>query len=143
MVSKSPNWDALPSSITPRCSSGDGCLRVSAEAVDLLQSMDASWPPLTDFPASVGRLAIDDDIRAGRATFLLQSEGERIGNPIPMELPVYAWFVDADSGERKRCVIIQAEQADDIRYYGARLIDTDEPLVGFESDFEILKSAPL
>jgi hypothetical protein len=100
--------------------------------------MSTDWPRLSDFSATVGRLATAEDIRAKRAAFLLESEGVRIGKPIELQLPCYAWMVDDETGERKRCIVLQAEEADGTRYMGAWLIDEDSLTVGVESDFEIL-----
>jgi hypothetical protein len=96
------------------------------------------WPPLSDFPATVGRLATADDTRANRAAFLLQSNGVRIGTPIEMPIPCYAWFVDRGSGSRQRCVLFQAEEADGKRYFGGWLIDEKRQIVGIDTDFEIV-----
>lgn len=96
------------------------------------------WPPLSDFTATVGRLATAEDTRANRAAFLLQSNGVRIGTPVDMPLPCHAWYVDAESGSRERCVVLQAEEADGKRYFGAWSIDERRQIVGFDTDFEIV-----
>jgi hypothetical protein len=96
------------------------------------------WPPLSEFSATVGRLATEEDTRANRAAFLLQSNGTRIGAPIDMLLPCYAWFVDHESGARQRCVLLQAEEADGKRYYGGILLNEKRQIVGFDTDFEIV-----
>jgi len=101
--------------------------------------MSTDWPPLSDFPATVGRLATPEDTRANRASFILQSEGQRIGSPLEMPLPRHAWFVDRDTGNRQRCVILQAEEADQKVYFGGWLIDEKRQIVGFDTDFEILE----
>ncbi|MEK7951175.1 hypothetical protein [Luteolibacter soli] len=102
--------------------------------------MLTGWPRLSDFSATVGRLATAEDIRAKRAAFLLESEGVRIGEPIDLKLPCYAWMVDDETGDRERCIVLQAEEADGIRYFGVWLIDQKKPSVGLESDFEIVES---
>jgi hypothetical protein len=100
--------------------------------------MKADWPSLSDYSATVGRLATAEDTRANRAVFILQSNGERIGSPIDMVLPCYAWFIDKETDDRKRCIILQAEEADQKRYYRAWLIDDKQQIMGFESDFEVV-----
>jgi hypothetical protein len=55
-----------------------------------------------------------------------------------MPLPCYAWFVHHESGKRQRCVILQAEEADEERYFGGWLIDEQKQVVGVDSDFEII-----
>ena len=99
------------------------------------------WPPLLEFPATVGRLATAEDTRANRASFLLTSDGARIGTPIDMPLPCYAWSLDHDSGARQRCILFQAEEADGIRYFGGWLVDERRQVLGFDSDFQIIVDA--
>jgi hypothetical protein len=99
-----------------------------------------NWPPLSDFEATVGRLATAEDTRANRAAFLLTSDGVRIGTPISIRLPSYAWFADSTSGEKKRCILLQAEEADGRRYFGGWLIDAGKQIVGMESDFEVVST---
>ena len=96
------------------------------------------WPPLSDFSATVGRLATAEDTRANRAAFLLESNGVRIGAPIAMTLPCYAWHVDQESGSRERCIIFQAEEADGKRYFGGWSLDEKRQIVGFDTDFEVV-----
>ena len=96
------------------------------------------WPPLSEFQATVGRLATADDTRANRAAFLLQSNGVRIGAPVDMPLPCYAWHVDRESGSRHRCVLFQAEETDGRRYFGGWLLDEKRQIVGLDTDFEIV-----
>jgi hypothetical protein len=96
------------------------------------------WPPLSEFSATAGRLATAEDTRANRAAFLLQSNGVRIGLPVDMPLPCYAWHVDHDSGTRQRCVLLQAEEADGKKYFGGWLLDEERQIVGFDSDFELV-----
>ncbi|WP_138223086.1 hypothetical protein [Nibricoccus aquaticus] len=96
------------------------------------------WPPLSDFPATIGRLATAEDTRANRASFLLEVNGERIGSPIEMPLPCYARFIDHESGDRQRCVLFQAEEADGKRYFGGWLLEEKRQIVGLDTDFEIV-----
>ena len=96
------------------------------------------WPPLSEFPATVGRLATAEDTRTNRAAFLLQSNGVRIGTPIDMPLPCYAWHVDHESGARDRCILFQAEEADGKRYFGGWSLEEKRQVVGFDTDFEII-----
>ncbi len=99
-----------------------------------------NWPDITQFEATVGRLATKEDTNKNRASFLLQSkDGQRIGKPIEMELPCFALFHDEDCDEPKRTVIFQAEEADGIKYFGGWLIDDETQIVGYDTDFEIIK----
>ena len=97
-----------------------------------------NWPDLSSFDATVGRLATAEDTRANRASFLLEIDGERIGQPIDMPLPCFAWYQDEEAGTSKRAVVFQAEEADGMRYFGGWLIDDETQIVGFEGDFEIV-----
>jgi hypothetical protein len=96
------------------------------------------WPPLSEFPATIGRLATAEDTRANRAAFLLEVNGERIGAPVDMSLPCYAWYTDLDSKKRQRCVLFQAEEADGRRYFGGWLLEEKRQVVGLDADFEII-----
>ena len=96
------------------------------------------WPPLSDFSATIGRLATAEDTRANRAAFLLEADGQRIGKPIDMLLPCYAWFNDHETGNRQRCILLQAETADEKTYFGGWLPDEERQIVGFDTDFEIV-----
>lgn len=55
-----------------------------------------------------------------------------------MILPQFAYHVDHESGYRERCVLFQAEAADGKVYFGGWLIDQENQVVGFASDFELL-----
>ena len=96
------------------------------------------WPDLSSFEATVGRLATAEDTRANRASFLLEVDGQRIGEPIDMPLPCFAWYREKQAGTSKRAVVFQAEQANGMRYFGGWLIDDEVQIVGCETDFEIL-----
>jgi hypothetical protein len=102
--------------------------------------MKSDWPPLSDFEATSGRLATEDDTRANRAVFLLQSSGVRVGTPMNLSLPCYAWLTEKDSGERKRCIIIQAEVLDGKEYFGAWLVDDKKQAIGTSAEFEVIRN---
>jgi hypothetical protein len=96
------------------------------------------WPEISEFTATSGRLATDDDIRANRASFILQSDGVRIGRPIDIPLPCFAWYQDKDCDQPKKAVVFQAEEADGKRYFGGWLLDDRTQIVGMEIDFTLL-----
>lgn len=101
--------------------------------------MNTDWPPLQSFTATVGRLATKEDTNANRAAFLLHSKaGERIGSPVNKVLPQFAICLNAETGGGERCVILQAEEADGITYFGGWLIDQENQIVGYASDFKLL-----
>ena len=102
-------------------------------------NVELPWPPLSDYQATAGRLATEQDINACQAAFLLHSKGgARIGQPVTIELPVFAWFIDHDTQQRNRCVLLQAEHADGITYYGGWMIDEKRLIAGFPTDFAII-----
>jgi hypothetical protein len=103
-----------------------------------LEYMNPDWPPLSQFAATAGRLATAEDTRANRASFLLESDGLRVGTPVLMDLPAFAWLLDRESNKRERCVIFQAEEADGKIYFGGWLLDREQQIVGFSSDFELI-----
>lgn len=102
--------------------------------------MKTDWPSISEYAATVGRLATAEDIHEGRAAFLLHSDGVRIGHPIEMTLPAFAWYVDRETDERQQCVLLQAEEADGKRYFGAELLEEDNLVVGFDTDFELVEN---
>lgn len=103
--------------------------------------MKNAWPNLTDFIATSGRLATKEDTQANQAAFLLHNaDGERIGLPVDLLLPQFAFYLDHETHSRERCVMLQAEEADGKVYFGGWLIDEQSQVVGFDSDFELLGS---
>ena len=96
------------------------------------------WPNINSFEATIGRLATAEDTHENRASFLLTSNGKRIGEPINLRLPRFAWHLDEESEKKRRTVVSQAEEADGKRYFGGWLLDDEVQIVGFEQEFELL-----
>ena len=98
------------------------------------------WPELSEIEYVTGRPASKDDINAGAAVFLLQSEGGEVsaGEPIDMVIPQYAVHLDAESGEKTRVIIIQAEESEGQQLIGALNVLTNEYSIGFYSEYELL-----
>ena len=98
------------------------------------------WPELSEIEHVTGRPASKDDINAGAAVFLLQSEGGEVsaGEPIDMVIPQYAVHLDAESGEKTRVIIIQAEESEGQQLIGALNVLTNEYSIGFYSEYELL-----
>lgn len=99
---------------------------------------EVMWPNLSNIGHIKGRVATEDDVNKGNAVFILESEGQSIGNPIDIELPQYGFMIDEDTKEKTACVIIQAEWADDKKYLGAYDFKTEQFMMGFHSDFVLL-----
>lgn len=96
------------------------------------------WPALSDVPAVCGRAARKEDVKSGRAVFVLRSKGRQIGRPIDIELPQYAYHVDADTGERTPGVPIQAEGAGGQRFAGSIALPSGNRLAATLDGFELL-----
>jgi hypothetical protein len=101
------------------------------------------WPDLSTIKYVSERPATEEDINAGAAVFLLQSEGVNIGIPINIDIPQYAIHTDGETGEKSNVIIIQAEEANGQRLIGALIVGSNEFLAGFFNEFKLLgKSRP-
>ena len=67
----------------------------------------------------------------------MEKDGQRIGEPLSIPIPQYAFHV-AQSGERTPGIIIQAEVGDGIAVYGMRTIPDGALISGLEPDFVLL-----
>ena len=103
-----------------------------------MNDISVSWPNLSVFTGTTGRPATDDDVKAGSAVFILQSEGEAIGTPIDIPIPQYAYHVDQESGKKTPCVVIQAEEANGQEVVGALQVSDRSALAGLLFEFEFL-----
>ena len=99
------------------------------------------WPSLEDVDSVSGRAATKADVQAGRAVFLLQSEGDvSAGTPLDIEIPQYAYHVDEETSERTAVVIIQAEEMADKSVVGALDVTSGQFIAALLSEFELLGS---
>jgi hypothetical protein len=96
------------------------------------------WPDLSKYQATVGRAATTNDVKEGRAVFVLASQGLPIGNPIKISLPQYALHHDEETKKKAPCIVIQAEEANGQKLIGCYLIPSNELLAGFLNEFELL-----
>lgn len=99
------------------------------------------WPSLDDIDSVSGRAATKEDVEAGRAVFLLQSEDVSKGMPLDITIPQYAYHIDAETNERTPVVIIQAEELQGNQIVGALSIASGEFLAALYWEFELLGSA--
>jgi len=99
---------------------------------------EVSWPSLSEFKATSGRAATAADVAAGAAVFVMQDGGTPIGQPIDIVLPQYAFHLDADTGKKERCIVIQAEEARGRRLIGAYALPDRQLLAGFYNEFQLL-----
>jgi len=63
-------------------------------------------------PCVVARLAVEEDVKAGRAVFFLRNHEKYGSTPYAIELPHLATWCDPESGNLVPGVIVQAEHAD-------------------------------
>jgi len=68
----------------------------------------------------------------------MQDGGTPIGQPIDIVLPQYAFHLDADTGKKERCIVIQAEEARGRRLIGAYALPDRQLLAGFYNEFQLL-----
>jgi hypothetical protein len=101
-----------------------------------------SWPPLSEFTAVTNRPATQADVAEGSAVFVLQDQGQPIGEPIDIVLPQYALHVDQEANTKTPCVLIQAEQARGQMVAGARILPDRSIMAGLYGEFELLGSTP-
>jgi hypothetical protein len=95
------------------------------------------WPKLKGTKFIAGRPATDKDVNEGRAAFVLKSNGRIIGQPLTIPLPQYAIHIDAKTGHRTPCVLIQAEEAQGMKIGGCHVIADGSWLAGLLSEFEL------
>ena len=98
------------------------------------------WPNLSAVKHVSGRAATEQDVNEGAAVFQLQQEGVNIGEPIEMMIPQYAIHLDSHSGAETPVIIIQAEKANGQKVIGALNFASDEYMMGFLDEYELLGS---
>ena len=89
-----------------------------------------------DVPCVVGRLATEEDIRGGRASFHLSSPDEIGAKFADIPLPHCAIWTD-ERGQQIPVVIIQSERACDKHYLGFRFLDSGNG-VGLRFEFQLI-----
>ena len=85
-------------------------------------------------PYITGRMATEEDVKAGIAVFYLPNGGIACD----ADLPICAIHVDVETGERTPVVIIQAEQSGNLVSLGLRYIDGGNGICTFE-EVELLQ----
>jgi len=118
------------------------CAGILFASAILAAASEVSWPALSEFKSTSHKAATTSEVSAGAAVFVLQDAGKPIGHPIDIELPQYAFHVDADSGEKRPCVVIQAEEARGQRLIGAYVLPERTLLAGFYNEFQLLGTSP-
>lgn len=100
------------------------------------------WPPLAGFSGVTGRPATEEDVKAGRAVFVVTSSGVPIGVPLGIVVPQYALHRDEETGEVTPCVVVQAEQAGPERLVGCLLLPGRDLFAGKLAEFTLLGINP-
>ena len=80
------------------------------------------WPDLPNTGFMRGRAATEEDVRDGNAVFVLRSNDELIGEPLPIDIPQFAVHVDEETGARVPCILMQAERAGPQEIAGVRYL---------------------
>lgn len=81
------------------------------------------WPDLPKNGYIVGRVATAEDVKAGNAAFAaVGKNGESLSKPIPLEIPQYAWHIEADKGTETPIIVIQAEDTPAGKVIGYRVV---------------------
>jgi hypothetical protein len=70
-----------------------------------------------------GRLATEEDVRAGRAVFFLENADLPGATPLTVPLPALALWRDDESGQERVVIAIQAEQTVKQRLVGFRFLE--------------------
>lgn len=96
------------------------------------------WESLSDIKFIIGRTAVEADINSGCAAFVIKFGDEYSGIEYKLTIPQYAIFTDADTREKKNCIVIQAEEFQNKVYIGAKVNGTDEKVVGILTEFKLL-----
>ena len=74
-------------------------------------------------PSLSGRIALEEDVEAGRAVFYLGNPDEIGARPYDVGVPRCAMLTDEETGKGIPVIVVQAEQAEDMIYVGYRFLD--------------------
>ena len=96
------------------------------------------WPSLPESGFIIGRPAVEDDVSAGNAVFVLRSDGVLVGRPLQLEVPQYVYHLCEDGGPYP-AILIQAEGVEGMEeeLLGVRYLD-GKTGVGLLTEFELL-----
>ncbi|WP_186826825.1 hypothetical protein, partial [Seonamhaeicola algicola] len=89
----------------------------------------------SEIPHVSGRLATEEDIKNGSATFRIDNKGQE-HKPLNIKIPSLAYHIDQETNEKIPVIVIQAEQVGDKKVIGIRYLDgTDGVCLLFELEF--------
>ena len=88
-----------------------------------------------EVPFTKGKIATQEDIDLGKAVFRLDSKGE-MHTPLEIEIPSLAYYVDQETKEKTKVVVIQGEQVGEQKIVGIRYLNGgDGACLLFELEF--------
>lgn len=73
-----------------------------------VSAADVAWPVLPSSGFITGRVATEADVKRGDAVFLTQTDGKPDAEPSPIQVPQYAYLLEAN-GNRRPVVVVQAQ----------------------------------
>ncbi|RRO25529.1 hypothetical protein [Flavobacteriaceae bacterium 14752] len=86
-------------------------------------------------PHVSGRLATEEDVKNGSATFLVDDKSEE-HKALNIKIPSLAYHFDQETNEKKPVVVIQGEKVGDQKVIGIKYLDgTDGVCLLFELEF--------
>lgn len=89
----------------------------------------------TETPHVSGRLATEEDVKNGNATFLVDNKSKE-HKALNIKIPSLAYHFDQDTNEKTPVVVIQGEQVGDQKVVGIKYLDgTDGVCLLFELEF--------
>lgn len=92
------------------------------------------WPSLPTKGYIAGRKATQEDVAKGDAAFFLG-----MSEPLPIEIPQYAYHIEEQTGKRTAGFIVQAERTPDGRELAAMIpVGGEGPLVALLAEFKLL-----
>ena len=82
-----------------------------------------------------GRLATEDDIKNGSATFRIDDKGQE-HEALNIKIPSLAYHIDQETNKKTPVIVIQGEQVGDQKVIGIKYLDgTDGVCLLFELEF--------
>jgi hypothetical protein len=101
----------------------------------MMKDSARNWPDLKTVGHIKGRLATEEDIKAGNAVFVLQSDAD----PLNIEVPQYALHLNKASKTETPGVIIQGEEtAQGQKIIGFLPLGSSKFLAALFHEFELL-----
>jgi hypothetical protein len=77
-------------------------------------------------------------VKAGNAVFVAKDGDQAIGRALDIAVPQFAIFMDKANHQRKKVIIVQAEQAHDTKLLGYRELEAGTLGVATLPEFELL-----